>query len=103
MGFVWSLQSVPLPGKHKVGFAKRDLPNPEHMTIAVLAGLVTIQSPDDVIQRHVICAGCHKREYIGPGVRRVVVREGRIRGVLYLPPGNTSETPSLPYIPNMTV
>ena len=87
MGFFWSMQSVTSSGKHPIVFAKRNVPTPEYVTITVLDGLAAIRCADDMKLHHVICTASHQRQYIGPGVRRIEIKEGNIKGALYLPPG----------------
>nr|XP_015205603.1 PREDICTED: acyl-coenzyme A thioesterase 1-like [Lepisosteus oculatus] len=79
MGFLWALK----PLKPLRRLMKRDMATPFTVHIAVhgqAAGSVESSAPP--------LASClHERSFLGGGVKRIPVREGRIRGTVFLPPG----------------
>uniref|UniRef100_W5MU30 Acyl-CoA thioesterase 21 n=1 Tax=Lepisosteus oculatus TaxID=7918 RepID=W5MU30_LEPOC len=78
MGFLWALK----PLKPLRRLMKRDMATPFTVHIAVhgqAAGSVESSAPP--------LASClHERSFLGGGVKRIPVREGRIRGTVFLPP-----------------
>ncbi|KAG2457610.1 ACOT2 thioesterase, partial [Polypterus senegalus] len=78
MGFIWALKPRSLYGR----LVKRDVSKPFRVDVEVRAGW----------QNHSLgplLATCAlKRHFIAQGVRRVTVREGRVRGTLFLPAGD---------------
>ena len=85
MGIFWSM--VPAQGqKEGVRLMKKDVSTPMSTNISVYDGHLTT----DVIHNTrpaPIGTTVIQRWYKAPGVRTEVVRAGRLRGVLYLPPG----------------
>lgn len=85
MGIFWSM--VQAPGQREgLRLMKKDLNTPMTTNIAVYndhmsADSIREDSPDP------ICLASVDRLYKAPGVRRQTVTDGKIRGVLYLPPG----------------
>ncbi|XP_050831354.1 acyl-coenzyme A amino acid N-acyltransferase 2 isoform X2 [Serinus canaria] len=80
MGLFWFLQPDTLFRR----LVKRDVAgSPFRVRLEVLDGLSLGTDP-----REQPLASCEaERWYVGPGVQRVPVREGRVRGALFLPPG----------------
>lgn len=86
MGIFWSM--VQAPGqKEGLRLMKKDTDTPMTTNITVFYGHI---STDTIHDTHLkpVCTGSLDRWYKAPGVRKEVVRHGRIRGVFYLPPGN---------------
>jgi hypothetical protein len=83
MGFMWSLKPEPgqKPGRRLL---KRDVTKPYLVDLEVLEGHVNIH---DVTKCSVLCRLTIERYYMAVGVRRLEIRDGRIRGSLFLPPG----------------
>ena len=88
MGIFWSM--VPAPRQRDgVRLIKKDVTTPLTTKVTVYNGHLTVNTihstkPDP------LCTGSIDRWYMGVGVRRVVVKHGRIRGVLFLPAGKLS-------------
>lgn len=76
MGLLWALE----PEKPLVRLVKRDVQTPFAVELEVLEG----HEPDAgrLLGRAVL-----ERDFQRPGMRRVPVRAGRVRGTLFLPPG----------------
>ena len=81
MGLLWAME----PDRPFWRLIKRDVQTPFVVELEVLDG----HEPDGG-QR--LARAVHERHFMAPGVRRVPVREGRVRATLFLPPG---EQPSL--------
>ncbi|KAK3745590.1 hypothetical protein QZH41_016232 [Actinostola sp. cb2023] len=83
MGFIWSLKPEPdqRPGRRLM---KRDVTKPYLVDLEVLDG--HIHQIDNSYAP--LCSLTIERHYMGAGVRRVAVHEGRIWGTLFLPPGD---------------
>ncbi|XP_058595576.1 acyl-coenzyme A thioesterase 1-like [Neofelis nebulosa] len=75
MGLLWALE----PEKPLVRLVKRDVQTPFAVELEVLEG----HEPDAgrLLGRAVL-----ERDFLRPGMRRVPVRAGRVRGTLFLPP-----------------
>ncbi|KAK3742756.1 hypothetical protein QZH41_018965, partial [Actinostola sp. cb2023] len=83
MGFIWSLKPEPdqRPGRRLM---KRDVTKPYLVDLEVLDGHI-----DQIDNSYApLCSLTIERHYMGVGVRRVTVHEGRIWGTLFLPPGD---------------
>ena len=86
MGIFWSM--VQAPGqKDGLRLMKKDLNTPMTTNIAVYNDHI---SGDTIRESHPvpICLSSVDRWYKAEGVKREIVRDGRVRGVLYLPAGN---------------
>lgn len=81
MGLLWAME----PERPFWRLVKRDVQTPFVVELEVLDG----HEPDGGRQ---LARAVHERHFMAPGVRRVPVREGRVRATLFLPPG---EQPSL--------
>ncbi|XP_009480016.2 acyl-coenzyme A amino acid N-acyltransferase 2-like [Pelecanus crispus] len=80
MGLFWFLQPDTLFRR----LVKRDVAgSPFLVRLEVFDGLSLITGPQD--QPLASCEA--ERWYLGPGVQRLPIREGRVRGALFLPPG----------------
>ncbi|NXU93607.1 ACOT1 thioesterase, partial [Xiphorhynchus elegans] len=77
MGLLWALQ----PRRPFWRLVKRDVQSPFVLQLEVLEGHT--EPPGRLLAR-----AQHERAFLRDGVRRVPVRDGRIRATLFLPPGN---------------
>ncbi|XP_037756284.1 acyl-coenzyme A thioesterase 1 isoform X1 [Chelonia mydas] len=75
MGLLWSLQ----PQKPFRRLVKRDVQSPFCLELEVFEGHGPLPS-------RLLARGAHERSFLREGVRRIPVREGRIRATLFLPP-----------------
>ncbi|XP_052041422.1 acyl-coenzyme A thioesterase 5-like [Apodemus sylvaticus] len=76
MGLLWAME----PERPLWRLIKRDVRTPFVVELEVLDG----HEPDCGRQ---LAHEVHERHFMAPGVRRVPVREGRVRASLFLPPG----------------
>ncbi|GAB1297614.1 Acyl-coenzyme A thioesterase 5 [Apodemus speciosus] len=76
MGLLWAME----PDRPFWRLIKRDVQTPFVVELEVLDG----HEPDGGRQ---LAHAVHERHFMAPGVRRVPVREGRVRATLFLPPG----------------
>ncbi|XP_068211080.1 acyl-coenzyme A thioesterase 1-like isoform X2 [Palaemon carinicauda] len=87
MGLFGSL--VPAPNEYKyIRFYKRDVENPNIVTVGVYDGHVSIEALCVSEELKPLSSVIHERHYMGPGVQRIPVRYGKVRGSLFLPPGD---------------
>ncbi|XP_050192614.1 acyl-coenzyme A thioesterase 1 [Myiozetetes cayanensis] len=77
MGLLWALQ----PQKPFRRLVKRDVQSPFVLQLEVFEG-------HGKPPGRLLAQAQHERAFLRDGVRRVPVREGRIRATLFLPPGN---------------
>ncbi|CAO2586870.1 Acyl-coenzyme A thioesterase 3, partial [Lemmus lemmus] len=77
MGLLWAME----PDRPLRRLIKRDVQTPFVVELEVLDG----HEPDG---GRLLARAVHERHFMAPGVRRVPVREGRVRATLFLPPGN---------------
>ncbi|XP_052595292.1 dynein axonemal light chain 1 isoform X1 [Peromyscus californicus insignis] len=77
MGLLWALE----PERPFWRLVKRDVRTPFVVELEVLDG----HEPDG--GGRLLARAVHERHFMAPGVRRVPVREGRVRATLFLPPG----------------
>ncbi|XP_063117607.1 acyl-coenzyme A thioesterase 2, mitochondrial isoform X2 [Rattus norvegicus] len=75
MGLIWAME----PERPLWRLVKRDVQKPYVVELEVLDG----HEPDGG-QR--LAQAVHERHFMAPGVRRVPVRDGRVRATLFLPP-----------------
>uniref|UniRef100_A0ACB8FMR5 Acyl-coenzyme A thioesterase 2, mitochondrial n=2 Tax=Sphaerodactylus townsendi TaxID=933632 RepID=A0ACB8FMR5_9SAUR len=73
LGLLWSM----VPEKPHRRLVKRDVQSPFRLDLEVLGG-----------QSNRLAQGTHERAFLRDGVRRIPIREGRIRATLFLPPGD---------------
>ncbi|XP_076777817.1 acyl-coenzyme A thioesterase 6 isoform X1 [Arvicanthis niloticus] len=76
MGLLWAME----PDRPHWRLVKRDVQTPFVVELEVLDG----HEPDG---GRLLARAVHERHFMAPGVRRVPVREGRVRGTLFLPAG----------------
>ena len=85
MGMICSMQQSPgqRPG---LRLFKKDVTEPQVITFTVLDRHLNL---DDIyiFKPEPITSTSVKRLYMGPGVTRVPIRTGRIRGTLFIPKG----------------
>ncbi|XP_025911211.1 bile acid-CoA:amino acid N-acyltransferase [Apteryx rowi] len=80
MGLFWFLRPDALFQR----LVKRDVAGgPFRVRLEVFDALRLVTGPED----QPLAACTAERWYVGPGVQRAPVREGRVRGALFLPPG----------------
>ncbi|CAH6845053.1 Acot5 [Phodopus roborovskii] len=77
MGLLWAME----PERPLWRLIKRDVQTPFVVELEALDG----HEPDG---GRLLARAVHERHFMAPGVRRVPVREGRVRATLFLPPGN---------------
>ncbi|XP_012869655.1 PREDICTED: putative acyl-coenzyme A thioesterase 6 [Dipodomys ordii] len=82
MGLVWALQ----PDRPFWRLLKRDVQTPLLLELEVLDGREPA-GPGEPEGGRVLARAVHERHFMAAGVRRVLVREGRVRATLFLPPG----------------
>ena len=86
MGLLWSL--TPCPGQRKgIRLMKKDVTQPLNVHLSVVPGYVAIDTKDEHSSHTSLARTTLRRSYMGPGVQRIPVRHGRLRGMLFLPPG----------------
>ena len=91
MGFLWSMTQA--PGQKKgLRLAKKDVTKPYTIQLNCFNGHL---SPEEGFvsslarnHLHPIMSSSLEKSYMADGVQRIPVREGRVRGTLFLPPGN---------------
>ncbi|KAL9979728.1 hypothetical protein ACROYT_G017435 [Oculina patagonica] len=82
MGLLWSMK--PAPGQRKgIRLMKSDVTKPYNIVLNCFDGHVT--SHESSLQP--LSSETFQKWYMADGVKRIPVREGRIRGTLFLPPG----------------
>lgn len=85
MGIFWSM--VQAPGQREgLQLIKKDMTRPLPTNIAVYIGHLSVDTIRSAKPKSV-CTRSIDRWYMGFGVRRLVVKHGRLEGVLFLPPG----------------
>ncbi|XP_027700533.1 acyl-coenzyme A thioesterase 1-like [Vombatus ursinus] len=77
MGLFWSMK----PAKPYWRLVKRDVQTPFLVELEVYDG-------HDPQPTKVMAQVVHERGFLGPGVKRIPVREGSVRATLFLPPGS---------------
>jgi len=91
MGFLWSMTQA--PGQRKgLRLMKKDVTKPYIIKLNCLDGHLTpvdgfVNSLANKSLQPLASTAIEKR-YIGEGVQRIPVREGKVRGTLFLPPGD---------------
>lgn len=86
MGIFWSM--VQAPGQRDgLRLVKKDIDSPLITNIAIFDDHLLIDTVHQTSSDPTSVASL-ERWYKAPGVRKQVVRDGRVRGVLYLPAGN---------------
>ena len=83
MGLIWSMKQA--PGQKKgIRLFKRDVTLPFDIIVNCFDGHVIPRETS----LQPLSSGTFQKSYMADGVKRVPVREGRIRGTLFLPPGD---------------
>ena len=83
MGLIWSMKQA--PGQREgIRLLKRDVTVPYDIIVNCFDGHV-IPRETSLLP---FSSGTFQKSYMANGVKRVPVREGRIRGTLFLPPGD---------------
>lgn len=84
MGLLWSMQ--PSPGQRKgLRLSKKDVTKPYFVQLQLFDGHV--EDVDTLEDLQPITSVTFEKWYMTDGVRRIPVRDGRLRGTLFLPPG----------------
>ncbi|XP_026788332.3 acyl-coenzyme A amino acid N-acyltransferase 2 isoform X1 [Pangasianodon hypophthalmus] len=89
MGLFWSLQPAP-GGKQGLRLRKKHVETPYTVDVSVLEGHISPlnSSRDEQISReHELATVSLQRWYMVPGVRKIEIRQNRVVGTLFLPPG----------------
>ncbi|XP_019625661.1 PREDICTED: acyl-coenzyme A thioesterase 1-like [Branchiostoma belcheri] len=84
MGLLWSVQ--PLPGQQVKRMIPKDVTKPLDVQLYVYDGHINTSSQQDRGTETRACCVVERR-FMKDGARRIVVRQGRVRGVLFLPEG----------------
>ena len=84
MGLLWSMKQAP-EQKKGLRLYKRDVTKPYNGVLSCFDGHVTPHQEQPELQP--LSSTTFQRWYMADGVKRIPVREGRIRGTLFLPPG----------------
>ena len=83
MGLIWSMKQA--PGQREgIRLLKRDVTVPYDIIVNCFDGHV-IPRETSLLP---FSSGTFQKSFMADGVKRVPVREGRIRGTLFLPPGD---------------
>lgn len=86
MGLLWSMK--PVPGQRKgLRLMKKDVTEPYTVDVYLLRGLVDVRGKDDLRNYEILDRRQMLRFYQSPDVSAVPVKEGCLRGMLFLPPG----------------
>ena len=90
MGLFWGL--LPQEGsKSGLRLRKKDVMQPHHMTLSVLPGHVMATTSSFHEPSSVLCQTNLERHYAWEDVIRVPVREGRLRGTLFIPKSKSTQ------------
>ena len=85
MGLLWSMK--PAPGQRKgVRLLKSDVNKPYVVEVKCYDGHVTPHQ--SLASPRPLSSATFQKWYMADGVKRIPVREGRIRGSLFIPPGD---------------
>ena len=86
MGLLWSMKQA--PGQRTgIRLMKRDVTKPYNITVNCFDGHVTDVTPRET-SLQAVSSGTFQKWYMANGVKRIPVRDGRIRWTLFLPPGD---------------
>ena len=84
MGLLWSMK--PSPGQRKgIRLVKSDVTKPYKVVLDCFDGHT---DPQESSSLQPLSSNTFEKGYMANGVKRIPVREGRIRGTLFLPPGD---------------
>ncbi|EDO47382.1 predicted protein [Nematostella vectensis] len=85
MGLLWSM--MPETGQRKgLRLAKKEVTTPYKISLTVHRG--HYKGDDVMFEGEAVCCTTFEKWYMGVGVRRIVITEGKIRATLFLPPGD---------------
>ena len=85
MGLLWSMK--PEPGQRKgVRLLKSDVTKPYVVEVKCYNGHITPH--ESLASLRPLSSATFQKWYMADGVKRIPVREGRIRGSLFIPPGD---------------
>ena len=70
-----------------VRLMKKDPKSPFNIMFSVIDGLHHVTAEMDIDKEKLLCTKTHQRYYMADGVKRILVKRGRLRGALFLPPG----------------
>ena len=84
MGLLWSMK--PSPGQRKgIRMVKSDVTKPYKVVLDCFDGHT---DPQESSSLQSLSSNTFEKGYMADGVKRIPVREGRIRGIIFLPPGD---------------
>ena len=83
MGLLWSMQFAPGQKKGQ-RLSKKDPTKPYYIQLQVFDGHAAVFHNTEAKQ---MASTTFEKWYMAPGVRRIPVRDGRVRGTLFIPPG----------------
>ena len=83
MGLLWSMKSAPEERKG-TRLMKLDVTKPYNIVLNCFDGHVTPH--ESSLQP--LSSGVFQKWFMADGVKRIPVREGRVRGTLFIPPGD---------------
>ena len=87
MGLLWSMK--PSPGQRRgIRLLKRDVTTPYTVTVEAFEGHLCLEGKKREVGVALLASETFEKWYMRNGVKRIPVREGRIRGTLFLPPGD---------------
>ena len=86
MGLLWSMKLSP-GQKEGIRLMKKDVTKPYIVNLDVFDGHLRLGGEQESVGEPLTSATFEK-SYMKAGVRRIPVREGRLRGTLFLPPGD---------------
>ena len=84
MGLFWSM--VPAPGQRSgLRLMKKDISQPDRVSVSVVDGHVESEEEGPPLNQVDV-----ERWYLAPGIKQIPVRDGQLRGKLFLPEGKHS-------------
>ena len=87
MGLLWSMK--PSPGQRDgIRLLKKDVTKPYIVNIDVFDGHLHLEGERESVGAEPLTSATFEKSYMKAGLRRIPVREGRLRGTLFLPPGD---------------
>ncbi|XP_051889567.1 acyl-coenzyme A thioesterase 5-like isoform X2 [Pristis pectinata] len=82
MGLIWSMKLAP-DNRQGMRLRKKDITIPFSITVSVHNGWISSNFDKEAVLASVVL----ERFYMAPGTTRLEVRDGRVVGTLFLPPG----------------
>ncbi|XP_069765311.1 peroxisomal succinyl-coenzyme A thioesterase-like isoform X2 [Narcine bancroftii] len=82
MGLIWSMKLAP-GGRQAMRLRKKDITIPFSVTLSVYDGWISNNFDKEAVLALVV----FERFYMAPGTVRLQIKEGRVIGTLFLPPG----------------